>query len=165
VLETVIKLRASAVALASTGAKTKPLHALTESLSVVALKVSARAPEGECRLRLWDEDGRSRDPVGQDELDHWQWNFSHSTDRTVELKDSQLGFLPPAKLQNRTITWSVRVFASAPDSGERYELRIKLLQDGVDLPNGTFDYSGPLRDDQELTGRFHFKLEEPGQAA
>lgn len=164
-LETVIKLRAIAVSAASTEEKAYSLHGLAEVLSVVAVKVSARAPEGECRLRLWDEDGRSKDPVGQDELDHWQWNFSGSTDKTVELRDPQLGLLPPAKLRKRTVTWSVRVFASEPDSIERYELRIKLLQDGEELPDGTFVYSGPLSDDQELTGRFHFELDEPGQAA
>jgi hypothetical protein len=111
----------------------------------VSVRVIARAPEGHCQLKLWNPQGRDPKPLEPSkfrEKDDHTWRLEKSLD----------------DLDGRTLTWSVRFFAPRPD---RFELRVQVLHNGAEQPDGQFFYSGPLEasEVEERDGRFHFKVE------
>ena len=154
--DVVVTLRAVAAKVAAAATDAKLMHAaIAEAPAIVAplvrfaMRISAQASHGQCRLRLWDSFGRDPVAVGTD------WDFYGRTDIVVPFEK------PPAKVHGHTLTWSVRLAPFEPEAGERYEMLAQILQDGAGLPNAKFLYSGPLDDFEEISGRFHFAVESP----
>jgi hypothetical protein len=157
VRDTVVKLLAE-TGFASTEAK-PVLAAVVGSVPAVtppdddvvrfAIRISSHAPQGQCRLRLWDAFGREPRVVGRD------WEFYGRTDLVVPLERAA------KDVHGHTLTWSVRLAPFEAEAGERYELLTQILQSGTALPNASFSYSGPLDDLDQVAGRFHFVVEKP----
>lgn len=114
--------------------------------SGVEVKLRVRAPRGECRLKLWDPEGRNPQAlapyriVGPAPPEH-TWPLEQALVR-----------------HGCTLTWNARL---AGPSDSQFELRLRVFQKGVALPGGDFFYAGPLDDLEERSGRFHFKVERP----
>jgi hypothetical protein len=144
VLEKIVKLYGAAAA--AKGDTEKALAASDEN--AVAIRLFARAPEGECQLKLWDHHGRNprvleplKPPaVIAGETQH-EWRIAE----------------PPGELDGTTLTWWIRLLS---DVSTTFELRLEVLQGGKPLPDGSFSYSGPLDESEfeERDGRFHFKV-------
>jgi len=115
-----------------------------ETLSV-SLEVSA--PEVEAQAKLWDQEGRAPEVLGQliKGKNLYEWPIPKPIDQ----------------LDGWTLTWWVRL---ASDESTRFSVTLKVQQGGETLPKGTFTYSGPLEADemQERSGRFHFKVGKRG---
>ena len=114
----------------------------------VEIKLYARAPAGECQLKLWDHHGQNptvlkpkNPPVVIGGKPEHTWPISE----------------PLEKLDGRTLTWWIRLVS---DVSTTFELRLEVLRGGRPLPDGSFSYSGPLDESEfeERDGRFHFKV-------
>lgn len=111
---------------------------------VVALSVAA-GPRGNCRVRLWDRDGRNPDWVDMGGCD---FDGKSAVNLGLRLVSGD----PPdvRALDSRTLTWSVRLAASNPDVAQRYDVRILVQQGRQPVPGGEFLYSGPVDEVEEL---------------
>ena len=175
-LDTVISLKAVLETPAPEVSDPKLLQAgVTEKPStpepVVHFQIRLVSPTryGQCRLRLWDADGRdpkviTKDGLVLDDPDTKSkaegWDFSERLDATVPVK------WPAQKLYSNTLTWSVRFYSRDPGTGNdpaasSYELLLQVLQDNAPVPGANFSYSGPLDDYEEVSGRFHFAPNDP----
>ena len=115
---------------------------------VVRIRLTVRAPERACDLKLWDAQGRNPKLLIPEAV-HSQPDF----DEIVWRPDYSI-----YDLDGQTVTWSVRLASPRPDS---FELRVEVLLNDAPLPDGRFVYSGLLEaaEIEERTGRFHFKVE------
>jgi hypothetical protein len=149
-LDKIVKLRISGAADPKTdyqATQQAPIQPAPQQSGEVAVRVTARAPEGQCQLKLWDPHGRIPVP-----LEPSPWKFQHQGEYPWHLE------LPLKELNGRTLTWSARFFAPRPS---HFELRVQVLHNGAAQPDGLFLYSGPLEasEVEERDGRFHFKVE------
>ena len=110
----------------------------------VWIKLYVRAPQGTCQFKLWSPYGREPQPhapctIRGETKDEWRLPYQRGA------------------LEDRTVTWSVRLLSQEHDS---FELRIELFQgdEQTPLPNGRFFYAGFLEagEIEERAGRFHF---------
>ena len=113
----------------------------------VVVSLSAEAPSGRCRLRLWDSYGRN--PSGPNPVPF--------VDR---LQQKETLPAPQDGLQGCTLTWTLRLQPNA--RGQTYKVRVAILQveDEREEARGEFTYAGPLDDFQEIAGRIHFDVGE-----
>ena len=112
----------------------------------IKIKLVARAPEGRCELKLWNQFGRSPEVV-EDPLD-----FRGPIDHEWALSKSA------KELDGWTLTWWIRLASSARST---FDVQLQVLQSDGQPADASYRYSGPLEahELEERDGRFHFKLE------
>ena len=145
-LEKIVVLKGKAAAAKGEGVLETTSTAPDED--VVQIILHARAPEGECQLKLWDHHGQNPRVL---EPENPPAVIAGKTEHKWRIAE------PLAELDGSTLTWWIRL---ASDASTTFELHLQVQQGGEPLRDGSFSYSGPLDESEfeERDGRFHFKV-------
>lgn len=145
-LDAVVRLRPAELGAGLAGEKPADDSIARADSDAVRITLYLRAPQRDCKLKLWDPFGRNPLPLEPRPIRDGP-DFAELEWR---LEGYSIG-----DLNGRTVTWSARLASPRPDS---FELRVEVFLGADRLPDGQFLYSGPLdaSEIEERSGRFHF---------